>query len=115
MNEIFKTRKLWNGFVSIPNFVVEYAKRNHRPIRVEYEGKYMLVTKDSQYQITAPPQTAQRTDKYIKKGNQYELFDYLWAPVEEVKEVEFTDEGRTKMLNAWKKLKAPKQMVLDKI
>jgi hypothetical protein len=113
MNEVFSSRKLYNGYVSVPSCIVEYAKRNHKNLRVEYGGQYMIVTPKTPYEVTAPPQQARRTDKYIKKDEYYNLWDYQWLPIEEVKEAEFTNEGRMALLNAWKNLKKPKQLELD--
>jgi hypothetical protein len=115
MNEVFKSRKLWGHFVSVPSCIAEYARRNHRNLRVEYEDKYMIITPKTDFELNAPPQKANRTDKYIKKGEYYQLRDYQWLPLETVKPIEYTNDGRLKMLEAWKKLKSPKQMEVGDI
>ena len=114
MNEVFKSRKLYGGYISIPDFVVKYARRTHKKVRAEFEGQYMLISPDDKYEVTAPNQTAHRTDKYIKKGQIYTLWDFWWSPVDEVKPTDWTMGGLSKLVEAYRKMKAPKQMDLTK-
>jgi hypothetical protein len=110
MNEVFSSRKLYNGYVSVPSCILDYVKRNHKSLRVEYGDHYMIVTPKTPFEITAPPQKAQRTDRYIKKGEYYNLLDFQWLPLETVKPIEYTNDGRLKMLEAWKNLRKDKQL-----
>ena len=115
MNEVFKARKLWGGYVSVPDCIVKYAVRTRRKLRVEFEGQYMMIDKNSKYEVTAPNQTAHRTDKYIKKGATYQLYDYFWLPVDEVRPTDWTTKGLEKLSQAWKNLNKPKQMEVGDI
>ncbi len=71
----------------------------------------MIVNKTVPYTCDNLPFIAQRTDQYIKKGGIYRLYDFLWQPF--VINDEWSNDGRAKMLEAWKKLKKPKQIPLD--
>jgi len=108
MNEVFKSRKIWGGYISVPSFLYDYAKRTHKKIRIEFEGQYMIVDTKTPYEITAPTQTAQRTDKYTKKGTPYQLYDFFWVPVEEIRPEEYTATGLTKLHEAMAKFFKPK-------
>lgn len=100
----FKARKLWGGDVSVQSFIVEYAKKMKQKIKIVYENGYMIIDAKTPYKITAPPQLAQRTDKYIHKGTAYQLYDYLWNPVAK-EERDYTAEGIKQLSEVWKRFK----------
>lgn len=81
--EIFYARKLYNGRVSVQSSVVEYCKRLGRKLIVDYEGQRMLVHNLDNFTCDGQSFLARHTDKYIKSGNTYKLYDYIWAPIEE--------------------------------
>lgn len=112
--EVYKAKKLWGGRVSIRSSVLKYAKRTHRKVKIIYDGQYMYVDANTPYETTAPPQIAQRTDKYMRKGEAYELFDYVWSPVVEKNVVDYTSEGLSKLAEAWANFKKGRQMGIDK-
>ena len=99
----YKCKKLWGGKVSVRSCVVDYARRTGQSIEVEFNGQKMVINNKSAYEVTAPPQTAQRTDRYMKKGESYQLYDFLWQPKIEIND--WTNEGRSKLLSAWNKIK----------
>lgn len=111
--ETYKIKRLWGGYASVRSSVIEFAKRTGRAVKIEYDGQYMVVDGNTKYEITAPPQIAQKTDKYMRKGKPYQLYDYLWSPHIEKNVVDYTNEGLGKLLEAWKALKRPKQNTLD--
>lgn len=95
--------KLWGGRVSVRDCVVKYAKKTGQAIQVEYDGQVMKINSTTPYTCDMRHHIAQMTDKYIKQGQTYLLFDYTWTPVVE-SENEWTDEGKSKMFEAMKKL-----------
>lgn len=99
----FHARKLWGGDVSVQSFIVEYARKMKQKIEIIYDNATMIIDSNTPYKITAPTQIAQRTDKYIKKGEAYQLYDYKWHP-QIVKEEEYTREGLEKLHEAMSKL-----------
>ena len=106
----FPTRKLWGGDVSVPSFLVQYAKKMHQQIKITHENAYMIIDGKTPYLITAPTQVAQHTDKYIKRGEYYSLYDYKWNPTIEVKD--YTKEGLGKLHNAMSKIFKKKPLTL---
>lgn len=84
--EIFYARKLYNNRVSVQSSVVDYARRRGRKLIVDYEGQRMLVHNLEDYTCDNQSFLARHTDKYIKAGNSYQLYDYYWDPIEQKKE-----------------------------
>lgn len=97
---------------SVRDYIVKYCKKKREPLVIEYDDKQMRVKNLDKYTCDQIPHHAQLSDRYIKKGDVYYLYDFLFEPTIEVKKAEFTNEGRMAMLNAWKKLKAPRQMTI---
>jgi hypothetical protein len=108
--EVYKIKRLWGGYASVRSSVVEFAKRTHRKVKIEYDGQYMIIDGDTKYEITAPPQIAQRTDKYMKKGKPYQLYDYLWSPVNEKTPTEYTQDGLKELHKIMKSLFSKKPL-----
>lgn len=81
--EIFYARKLYQGRVSVQSSVVSYCQRLGRKLIVDYEGQRMLVHNLEAYECDGQSFLARHTDKYIKAGKTYKLYDYIWAPIEE--------------------------------
>lgn len=109
--EVFYARKLYNGRVSVQSSVVDYARRLGRKLIVDYEGQRMLVSNLEDYTCDNQSFLARHTDKYIKTGNMYKLYDYVWSPVEQKREEpEISMEGRMKMLQAWKDMQKKKEV-----
>ena len=75
----------------------------------------MKVKNLKDYTCDERPQIAQRSDKYIKKGSIYRLYDYEFIPQETAKELDWTLDGLRKLSEAFKNLNKPKQMDLTKI
>lgn len=81
------------------------------PLIIEFEGKQMKVKDLNKYYCDDIPHTAQKSDKYIRKGEQYRLYDYLFEPnIEAIPQENWEMDGLKKMLLAWKNLKKPKQL-----
>lgn len=113
--EIFYARKLYNGRVSVQSSVVDYARRLGRKLIVDYEGQRMLVHNLDAYECDNQSFLAHHTDKYIKAGKQYKLYDYIWDPVkqkEEEPQIELG--GRLLMLKAWKEMQAKKRLTANR-
>lgn len=108
----FKAKKLWGGDVSVQSFIVEYAKKMKQKIKVEYQNAYMIIDGETPYKITAPPQIAQRTDNYIKKGMMYQLYDFAWNP-QVVEPDGYNEEGLRKLHEAMSKVFKKKDKQLD--
>ena len=109
----YTARKMWQGKVSVRSFIVEYCIKMKEPLTIEYEGKLMKVRNLKDYTCDERPQIAQRSDKYIKKGEIYRLYDYEFIPQEDVNPAsDWEMEGLKKMLLAWKNLKKPKQTTI---
>lgn len=106
----FKSKKLWGGKVSVRSCIVEFAKKTGQVIEVTHNGLKMKINSASSYTCDNVPHIAQRTDKYIKAGKVYQLFDYEWKPI--VENDEWTSSGKESLLSAWKKLKEAKQKTL---
>jgi len=87
--EVFYARKLYMGNVSVQSSIVEYCKRLGRKLIVDYEGQRMLVHNLDNFVCDGQSFVAHHTDKYIKAGRLYKLYDYSWNPVEQ----KHTDEG----------------------
>lgn len=107
---LYKCKKLWQGRVSVRSYIVEYCRKMREPLTIEFEGKLMRVRDLKDYTCDERPQIAQRSDKYIKRGEIYRLYDFKWNPTEEPTPLDYTKEGLGKLLEAWKALKRPKQM-----
>ena len=111
--EIFYARKIWNGKVSVQSSVVEFCKRLDRKLIVDFQGQRMLIQNLNDYTCDGQSFLAHHSDKYMKAGQMYKLWDYTWVPVEQKpEEPEITLEGRMKMLAAWKELQKKKQKQL---
>ena len=112
---MFYARKLYMGNVSINSQVVEYCKRLGRKLIVDYQGARMLIKDLDNFLCDGQTFIAHHSDKYMKAGNTYKLYDYIWAPIEaKHEEPEISMEGRLAMLKAWKDLQKGKQLSIIK-
>lgn len=113
--ETYKIKRLWGGYASVRSCVIEFAKRTGRKVKIEYDEQYMMVDGETPYEITAPPQIAKITDKYLRKGKPYQLYDYFWAPLNEKTPRDYTCEGLSLLYKAFKTAlkKEPKQLSFD--
>jgi hypothetical protein len=109
---LYKCKKMWQGRVSVRSYLVEYCQKMKEPLVIEFEGKRMKVKDLKDYACDERPQIAQRSDKYIKRGETYHLYDFEFIP-EEPTPLDYTKEGLSSLLKAWKALKKPKQLSLD--
>jgi hypothetical protein len=81
------------------------------PLVIEYGDKKMKVKDLNKYYCDQIPHHAQRSDKFIRKGEVYYLWDYLFEPnIEATPPTEYTETGLKGLLMAWKNLNKPKQM-----
>lgn len=101
---IYKAKKLWTGRVSVRDYIVAYCKKMNEPLTIMYQDRHMRVRDLADFYCDQRHHIAQRSDKFIRKGQTYMLYDYLWDPSDPV-EVEYTEDGRKAMLTAWKALK----------
>lgn len=109
--EIFYARKLYNNRVSVQSSVVDYARRLGRKLIVDYNGERMLVHNLDDYSCDGQSFLARHTDKYIKAGNMYKLYDYIWSPIEQKhEEPEISLGGRMMMLKAYKEMMKQKEV-----
>ena len=60
-------------------------------MRLVYDGKYMIITPKTPYICDGILHKAERSDKYIAKGDYYKLYDYVFTPKHSV--VEQTMDG----------------------
>lgn len=110
---LYQCKKLWGGRVSVRSYIVDYCKKMKEPLIVTFENKRMKIRNFRSFYCDGRTYTAEMTDKYIKKGETYKLYDFQWNP--EVKHEEYyTMEGMSKMVKCWKKIKDGTQLPLDK-
>ena len=81
--EIFPVRKIYEGKVDVWDKVVDYCKRLNRKLIVDFEGQRMLIHNLDAYTYEGQCYVAQRDDKYMKMGDVYKLYRFVWAPVEQ--------------------------------
>ena len=94
---------MFTGRTSVRDCIVKYCKRMKEPLVIEFEGKQMKVKDLDKYYCDNIPHHAQLSDKYIKKGQVYYLYDYLFVPnIEEVPAQDYTKEGLEMKLKALK-------------
>jgi hypothetical protein len=97
----YHCKKMYGGKLSIRSPIVEYCIKMKEQLTIEFEGKKMIVKNLKDYTCDERPQIAQRSDKYMKRGDIYRLYDYTFIP-EEDKPLDFTKDGMTKMYEAMK-------------
>ncbi len=116
----YTCEKYYNGFASVRSYIMKEANKKHDFVEITLDGdlvpysmrgQKMRVNSKTTYRTDALPQIARYDSKGIKKGEKYYLMDFLWKPIEE-KPTDYTETGLKGLLNAWKKLKAPKQLPL---
>ena len=109
----YTCKKMYGGRVSVRDYMVKYCKKMREPLIISYGGKQMKVKDLNKYYCDNIGHYAQLTDKYIRKGQVYYLYDFEFSPnIEEVSK-DYNEEGLKGLLNAWKAHKAPKQLGLD--
>lgn len=77
--EVYKAKKMFGGRVSVRSPLIDYIKRMNDKLTLEYGGKEMLITPKTPYTCDERLHRAERTDKYIKKGEYYKLYDYVFS------------------------------------
>jgi len=100
----YHCHKLYGGRVSVRDYLVKYARKTRQVIEIYYEGNKMRVNGNTQYECDGRNHLAKRTDKYIKRGETYQLYDYVWNPVVTEPE-DMSLDGRMSLLKAWKNMK----------
>jgi hypothetical protein len=111
---IAHVKKMYGGRTSVRDYLVKYCKKMREPLIIDFENKQMRVKDLNKYYCDQIPHHAQLTDKYIRKGEVYYLWDYLFEPnIEATPPTEYTETGLKGLLQAWKNLKKPKQMPID--
>lgn len=113
---LYKCKKMFTGRTSVRDYLVKYCRKMKEELIIEFEGKQMKVRDLDKYYCDNIPHHAQHSDKFIKKGDVYYLWDYLFEPNIEINPAENWEmDGLKKMLLAWKNLKKPKQMKVGDI
>jgi len=82
---VYRAKKMFGGRVSIRDCVVKHAKRMKENIKLVYKDKYMIVKPKTKYVCDERLHRAERSDQYIKKGQYYKLYDYVFASYGSVK------------------------------
>ena len=91
-------KKLFGGRVSVRSYLVKYCKKTRQNLVIEFEGQNMTVEWPDlgRYTTDGNTYTAKRYDRYIRLGEKYKLYDYIWRP--NVEPVGWTKEGLKKYL-----------------
>lgn len=76
----YTAKKMFGGRVSVKSPVVDYAKRVDEKIRLTFKDRFMIVTPHTQYTCDDRFHKAEKSDEYIKKGEYYKLYDYVFNP-----------------------------------
>ena len=82
MIEKYTAKKIYNGYVSVRSPVIEYCIKNKRDLLIVYKSESMLVNHLNLNKFISDNvwYVAKRSDKYMKKGVSYFLYDYPWIP-----------------------------------
>lgn len=96
-------KKMWGGKVSVRSYLVEYGIKTNQPLKIVFEGQEMVILPEKLKNYTCENQefTAKRTDKYIRAGEKYKLYDYEWIPQ---KNYGWTEKGLKHLFECYKKV-----------
>lgn len=87
---VFKAKKMFGGRVSVRSYHIDYITRMRDKLRLIYDGREMIITPKTPYICDGRLHKAEKTDKYIKRGDYYKLYDYVFLakskPIEETME-----------------------------
>ena len=72
-----EVKKLWNGRVSLRDYIVDDALSKQQGIRVKYKDEMMML---SPGQLEKKFSMTECTSKY--DGKKYKLYDYDWKPAD---------------------------------
>jgi hypothetical protein len=71
----YDVKKLWNGRVSLRDYIVEDQIKKQKSIMVRYEDDIMIL---SPMDLEKRDSMTECTSKY--NGQKYKLYDYVWKP-----------------------------------
>jgi hypothetical protein len=71
----YPVKKLWNGRVSLRDYIVEKHIRNKEPIKVVYNMDEMVLSVRE-----LEKRDSMTTVKSKFNGKSYSLYDYVWRP-----------------------------------
>jgi len=74
----YKVKKLFNGCVSVRNYVIYQCIREHRDLQIKFGKEYMIVPHEKLSKDLFQIHKSKFRSKY--DGQTYELFDFLWQP-----------------------------------
>jgi len=113
----YTCKKQFAGKVSVRSYIVEYCQKMKEPLTLLFDGKSMKIKNLKSYTCDNIPFVAQMSDKYIKKGAIYRLYDYEFSPDPEIVQ-DYTDLGLKRKFEAMKEAlfgkKKETQMSIDK-
>jgi len=72
-----EVKKLWNGRVSLRDYIVDDALSKQQGIRVKYKDEMMML---SPGQLEKKFSMTECVSRY--NGKKYKLYDYVWNPVD---------------------------------
>ena len=73
----YDVKKLWNGRVSLRDYIVEEQIRKKKSIIVRYQDDTMIL---SPLQLEKRDSMTECTSKF--NGQKYKLYDYVWKPAD---------------------------------
>ncbi len=73
----YDVKKLWNGRVSLRDYIVEEQIRKKKSIIVRYQDDTMIL---SPLQLEKRDSMTECISKF--NGQKYKLYDYVWKPVD---------------------------------
>jgi hypothetical protein len=71
----YDVKKLWNGRVSLRDYIVEDQIKKQKSIMVRYEDDIMIL---SPMELEKRDSMTECISKY--NGQKYKLYDYVWKP-----------------------------------
>jgi hypothetical protein len=84
---VYKSKKMFGGRVSVRSCHIDYITRMKDKLLLKFDGREMIITPKTPYTCDERLHRAEKTDKYIKKGEYYKLYDYVFVakqkPIEE--------------------------------
>ena len=73
----YDVKKLWNGRVSLRDYIVEEQIKKNKSIIVRYQDDTMIL---SPLQLEKRDSMTECISKF--NGQKYKLYDYVWKPVD---------------------------------
>ena len=73
----FEVKKVWNGRISIRDYIVEGQIKKKEPVRVVYKKDQMILSPE---QLAKRDYITECISKY--NGKKYKLYDYVWKPMD---------------------------------